>query len=816
MTSGTLRKGKWNVLAGVGLTSLSTLMLQVCLMRLFSVALWHHFAFMVVSIAFLGFSGSGTILMMFPGIKRLRQPAALSHLALGFSAATLAAYGFSNSIAFDPARIPWDRYQWLYLLCTYCVLAVPFIFAGLIPALVYTITPGTVNRFYAFDLAGAGTGCLAALFIYAAAGETGTIIVVCFIAGLASIAFQLPGWKLNALRAPWMLLLCFLLLTGPGFLELNISPYKALSVALRHPGARILETHHDLSARLDVIKSSAVRFFPGLSLEFEGSFPEQLGICLDGGHLAAVTRFTGNPDELKFTAYLPAALPYAVHERPHVLILEPLGGLDILTALYHGAEKITTTHSTPLFLNVMEGSLSEYSGQLYSKNVLAVEEEARVFFHRSEERFDLIQLPLTDSTGAGSSGLYGLSEEYSLTVEAFQSYLNALTAGGVLAVTRYLLPPPRHELRLAALAKTALEAIGVEHPHEHVAAIRSWGTFTLMVKKTPLASEEIKGIKDFCRRLHFDLIHYPGMQRSEANKYNRFPGPLYHDLVQKILGSGGDEGFFESHLFDVRPVTDDKPFFYHNFRADRLFELYRAVGHKWQLFLEGGYLVHVIFFQALVIALILVALPLTRGRVPGSLRFLVYFGLIGTAFMLTEICLVQKFILFLSRPAYAFSAVLFSVLLAAGLGSHASRKLLPRAEKDSVEAGVFGGRLLFLAGAPVAVFVYGLVLDRFLMTGIFLPLWLRYAIVFFVVLPVGFFMGMFFPVGIRVLSYGRSDAIPWAWSVNAGASVVASVMAVVIALSWGFTTVLFTAGLIYALALIALWMMARAGSGTGG
>ena len=805
--------------AGVGLTSLATLMLQVSLTRLFSVALWHHFAFMVVSIAFLGYGASGTFLMMVPRIKTLSLRPTLALLALGFSVTTLGAYWSSNIIPFDPARIIWDRYQWVYLLGYYGVLAIPFFFAGLILALVYTSKAEAINRLYACDLVGAGLGCVAIFSIYSFAGEAGTVVFVCLLSVFASLAFSTNGWKVNLVRGPWMLLLCVLVVMRPGFLSLNISPYKALKVALRYPDARTLETQWHPAARLDVIESRAVRFAPGLSLEFQGRLPEQLGLCLDGGHLNAVTRFTGNMDRLAFIEFLPASLPYAIGDPDHVLIIEPLGGLDILIARYHGAKNIVTTNTNPLVLRVMRNSLKDFSGKLYEDEATAVEEQARSFLLKTPKRFDVIQLPVTDSLGAVSSGLYGLSEDYTLTVEAFKAYINALTPKGLLTVSRYLLPPPRHEPRLVALAYAALEAIGVKNPERHIAAIRSWGTFTLLVKRSPFEPQEIGRIKGFCGRLRFDLVYYPEMQRAEANKYNRFPGPIYHDMIERILSPRTREAFFNAYLFDVRPVTDDRPFFYHNFRMDKVISLYRAVGNKWQLFLEGGYLIHLIFFQAVVISLVLITLPLKKAGLPPLSWFLSYFALIGIAFMLTEICLIQRFILFLAKPVYAFSAVLFSLLTASALGSYtisdfgfriADSSLLLRSDtkssfpkiqnpKSKIQNAL--SRFPVLVMTPVLLLAYAFLLDRLLMLAIAWPLWMRYGFAFLVILPLGFLMGMFFPTGVRTLSLYLESAIPWAWAVNASISVVGSVLAVLIAISFGFKTVLLLASLSYALAL---------------
>jgi hypothetical protein len=765
-------------------------MFQVALMRIFSVSLWHHLAFMVVSIAFLGYGASGTFLMLAPKTKALPVRRTSSALTFALSIAAFLSYWCSNRIPFDPARFMWDPYQWVYLLMYYGILAVPFFLAGLTLALVYTQRFRNVGRIYAWDLVGAGLGCLGTLWLHAQVGEAGAVVTVSVMAGMASLAFWAKGWKMNLARGVWLGLLCLFMAAKPGMVRLHISPYKASMVALRYPGARLLETRWDGASRLDIIESGGVRFAPGLSLEFQGRLPDQIGLCVDAGNLNAATQFTGDTEDLIFADFLPAALAYVVVEPRDVLVMEPMGGLDVLMAHYHGARNIMTTHASPLVLHAMKTSLGGFSGHLYEKYARPVQEQARSFLLRAPMAFDVIQLPLTDSQGAVSSGLYGLSEDYTLTVEAFKTYLGALKPGGILAVTQYLLPPPRHEIRLVGLAREALEAMGVSHPERHLGAIRSWGGFTLVVKKSPFEQEDIRRMKAFCRGRRFDLVYYPKMTRAEANRYNRFPRPLYYDMLQKVLTPDKREAFYKTYLFDVRPLTDDRPFFYHNFRLDKIVPLYRAAGNKWQLFLEGGYLVHLIFFQALVIGLVLIALPLKKAGRASSSWFLLYFGLIGIAFMLAEICLIQRFILFLARPAYAFSVVLFSVLFASALGSYYSRQFLRRP--------------VALVLSPAFILAYALWLDRLLGLAIGWPSWMRYGATFFLILPLGFMMGMFFPAGIRTLGLYFDGAVPWAWSVNGCASVAGAVLAAVLAVSYGFTMVLCLAALAYSLAVAVL------------
>jgi hypothetical protein len=316
-------------------------------------------------------------------------------------------------------------------------------------------------------------------------------------------------------------------------------------------------------------------------------------------------------------------------------------------------------------------------------------------------------------------------------------------------------------------------------------------------------------MKGFCSQHRFDLVYYPGMRDEEANQYNRFPDPLYYEMTQKILDPATREAFHDAYLFDVRPVTDDRPFFYHNFRIDKVVPLYRAVGDKWQMFLEGGYLVYLVFVQAVGICILLIALPLRKAGRPASSWFLAYFALIGIAFMLTEICLIQRFVLFLARPVYAFSAVLFSILVTSALGSYCSRKVFFPKDNREIPAKKSLCRIPVLVMTPVLLIVYALLLHSALTAAIVWPLWMRYGVTFLAILPLGFMMGMFFPMGVRVLSRRFEHAIPWAWAVNASVSVVGSVLAVLIALSAGFTTVLCVAAGAYGGAVVVLWRMMR-------
>jgi hypothetical protein len=382
------------------------------------------------------------------------------------------------------------------------------------------------------------------------------------------------------------------------------------------------------------------------------------------------------------------------------------------------------------------------------------------------------------------------------TVEAIEDILGHLKPGGILSITQYLLPPPRQEIRLVHLVLEALDSLGAPHPELHLAMFRSWGTFTLLLKQTSLSQEEIRRLVDFCEGERFDTVYFPGMSEAQANRYNRFPRPIYFEMVQNLLSQAGKERFVKEYLFDLRPVTDDNPYFFNFFRLDKIIPLYHALHNKWQPFVEGGYLVPVVLIESIVVSLFLILLPgLFRrwNHSPGSRGFrfsaLAYFALLGWGYMFVEIVLIQKLILFLDHPIYAMATVLFGLLTSSGLGSFFSQRLTPQRIKKSM---VF---VLFVIGFLVWGYLQliPLVVSRFLGLELAYREMLTLAFLF----PLGFFMGMPFPLGIRFLKQADAATIPWAWSANGCFSVMGAVLAVVLALGIGFSRVLLIAGTVY-------------------
>jgi hypothetical protein len=176
-------------------------------------------------------------------------------------------------------------------------------------------------------------------------------------------------------------------------------------------------------------------------------------------------------------------------------------------------------------------------------------------------------------------------------------------------------------------------------------------------------------------------------------------------------------------------------------------------------------------------------------------------------YILVEIAFIQRFVLFLGHPTYALTVVIFLLMLSSGAGSLFSRRWLPRTE---------------LAWMPLLLVIIALLgnvflLPRGLAAWVGLGFAYRLAICGILLIPLGFVMGMPFPTGLRALATvsipelpNREDnAVEWAWAMNAAASVLGSVLAMMIAIQFGLTVTLACGLVAYVLALALLPTLRR-------
>ncbi len=767
------------------LTSMASLAFQVLLTRIFSITLWYHFAFMVISIAMLGFASSGTLLALYPGLKRLDR---IGWYILCLGIAMPAGFLLANLVAFDPVRLAWEKLELLNILLTYLCLALPFFFSGLVIATAFSVESRRAELLYCADLTGAGTGSLGILLLMGfVPPEQGVLLISLLVIGASCLTGER---RVRIAALPTGSIIVGLLILHPHFIRPVISPYKGLESAMRYPGAEHLRTWNTAFARIDAFRSPAVRYAPGLSLRYQEPLPEQIGISIDGGEVNAVTA-VANPEKLAFLEHLPAAVPYALGLRREVLILDPRGGLPVLMARRFGAQHVATVESVHSLGEIIRDDLRETSGGFHGL-------ESRSGLGRSwlagrPRHFDLIDITLQ---GAEPSASFGIAEDYRFTVEAFKEYLKHLTGNGVLTFNLFIIPPPRTELRILATLATALEELGAPEPAVHLAAIRSWGTITILAKRSPLTLVEAAAVRNFAREKRFDLAWLAGMEAEESNVYVRTREADYYGSFRAILAPLERDAHLEGYLFDVSPVRDSAPFFSQYLKPDRISETYRTMGGKWQFFLEEGFILPVVLLQVFVVTVLLVTLPAMawfrdkQGISRDRLLYLSYFALLGLAYMFVEVALIQKLILPLEHPTLAVAIVLSSLLISSGIGSLLSHRYPFLARPDSIIILVMCIVLSAILLPPLSASVTSM------------PLPFRGTLLCILILIPGSLMGIPFPAGLKQLGQVDSALIPWAWAVNGAFSVLAPLLAVMIAMAAGFMAVLLLGAGTYLLAFL--------------
>ena len=791
----------WRVLFGIALSSAAVLMLEVVLTRVFAVAQFHHFAFVAVSLALLGFGAAGSFLYVWPRLGR-GGPGRWATLAALQAAATIGGYLAANRVPFDSFTLAWDRRQILYLAVVYLALATPFFFAG---ALVTVLLAGwdqprrvPVHRVYAASLAGAGLGAPLALAAIDHLGGEGAVVATAATAALAVPLLLAAGTsRRQALPAVVVLVTVTagMILAGPGSIELRLSPYKELSAALRYPGATLLSTGWTPASRVDHVESDGIRSLPGLSLTYRGIPPAQQGVTVDGDDLSPIPLI--EPEQADFVPYLLYALPYELKPGAEVAVLDAGGGLAVLTALASGAANVTAVEPDPLVAKAASASPS-----YRDPRVKVVVEEPRTFAERAKGSFDVVHLALDAPFRPVTSGAYSLAEDYTLTLEGMSAYLDGLRPGGILAVVRWLQTPPSEGMRAVALAGEAIRRRGGD-PASSVVALRGFSNLLVLVSPDGLRTDQLDRIRDFAERLRFDLVAFPGLDAEEANKFNLLPEDDYFRLASPLLAESRPTALYESYSFDITPPSDDHPFFHHYFTFEQTDEVLATLGRTWQPFGGAGYFVLVaLLLLSILAAGLLILGPLTTKvrRGPGMGWTAGYFGLLGLAFLLVEIPIFQRYILVLGRPTTALAVVLASVLVASGLGSLMSDRL-PWVRTAIVLSVVAALQPWLVAG----------VIERSLGA----PLWQRAALVAGSVLPVGFLMGTMFPKGIDHLETIAPKLVPWAWGINGAASVVAAIAAALAALSWGFTAVMLVGAACYAGATLMAMASTRVGASEG-
>ena len=790
-------------MGAVAVLSAAALGYEILLTRLFSIVQWHHFAFLVISVALLGFGASGTFLLVVGDRIRTGIEPFLSLCALGFGLAAPVSFVIAERVPFNVLDAPWSPGSLGWLLVIEVVLTIPFFFAATGIGRALMVSGSRLSRVYAADLAGAGIGAAASVgVLYLVPAER----ALDFVCGLGAVAGALAvgGSGQRARRRP-LLALCgvVIVLAGLGVTgELRISPFKPLPQALRITGAELAETRSGPLGLVSAVENRQVplRSAPGLSLLARAPVPEQVALFVDADGPLPIVHHDASSPPPAYLEDVTSALPYRLVERPRVLVLGAGGGTAVLQALGAGARSVDAVELQPGVVDMVRGRYREFSGGVYEHPSVSVHiGDPRAFVEASGEAYDLIQVI---ALGSGIAGLQALEARRLLTVESVRAALSRLSAGGVAAFTVRVRLPPRDGVRLLATVLDAMRAESIGSPGDHLAWIRSWSTSTLVVGRSPLSRSQVEAVRSFAHDRAFDRIHVPGIESGDVNRFNVLDRPYFHEAAKQLLGPRR-ETFLRGYKFDVRPSTDDRPYFSSFFRwshAPEVLGLSRQGGIG---LLDAGYLaLPAALVQAVAASAALILLPLlaVRGGRGGARRrpALAGFFCIGLAFLLIEIAFIGRFTVILGHPVHALVVVLAAFLLFAGAGSYLSGRGGPGASITGPVIGIAAIASVYALASPQLTAVLAGASPA-----------VKVAAAFALIAPLATLMGMPFPRALSRLNALDPSLLPWAWGINGCASVIGAVLATLVAIHHGHAAVMLWGALLYVLAAVFIGRMAR-------
>ncbi|MHC4756983.1 MAG: spermine/spermidine synthase domain-containing protein [Planctomycetota bacterium] len=489
------------------LISAAVLALELVLVRAFSVGHWHHFSYMVISTALLGFGAGGTFVTVFrkPLAKHFQE--ILWFLSAAFALAVPVVFRLSQMVPFEELELIWDSRQIVYLLACYVLYFVPFFFAGSFLALVFTVLAAEAHRLYFFNMAGSGIGVAVVVMLMYGNSPQFLLLLISGVGFAVAVILALRfsrGFMIVTLAACG---LCFVLFgrNEAAALKIRMSENKALVYYNALSGAETFATDYSPLGRLDCIKADGVRYFPGgFSLSYTGRVPQQVLIITDGDGISAVTRME-DVNDIQCCDYTTSAMAYHLVNRPQVCVIGPGGGWEVLCALTAGADKVTAVEMNRQVAELMRDKFGDFSGRLYQRDeVEVVLAEGRSFLQTTDKKFGVINISLLESFSAAAAGLYALNESHLYTVEAIKRALSRLTQDGVLCITRMIKDPPRDSIKMFATIVEALRKRGIAEPGRCIVMIRGLATATIAVSTTPFSDGQIKNVRDFAQKRMFD------------------------------------------------------------------------------------------------------------------------------------------------------------------------------------------------------------------------------------------------------------------------------------------------------------------------
>ncbi len=772
-------------LIAVGLTSGTLLMTELALTRIFSVVMYYHFAFLAISIALFGLSASG----VFVYVARRRLDGRPTDTLLARQSVIYAVFTLIALFALVRLRVGlnYSRENLVLMLTIYALAALPFFTGGLVITLAISRLTSRVNAVYASDLLGAAAGCLVLIPLLDRIGAPGVVLTAAALALTAAVLFAPAASRARFAGAGAGIMVVALAGQLSGVAVFDVVVTKG------HQGDTVLFSKWNSFSRIGVYERTHGDW--SLSPKYKGVLPDTRYMDIDSAASTPILHVEPGFANVQYLRYELTAMAYQL-QKPgfSALVIGPGGGRDLVSALVFGAGRVDGVEINPIIANdVMRGQFGEYSGGIYTQpRVHIAVDDGRSFVRRSPDKYDVIQASLVDTWAATAAGAYTLTENTLYTVEAFDDYLDHLTDAGMMTMTRWVIDG----LRLVSLAQAACESRGWD-VKSRLAIVQFDRVQTFMLKRNPFTADEIRALRETSDRLGFNILYAPQLPGEP-------PAPMPTEWVDgmetadypRLVLAADRQRFVDDYPHDLRPTTDDRPFFFHTTKLKDQFQV--AFG-KSMLFGNGlsALLTLMGISGSLVVLFVLGPLALVGvGSARRWFSWLLYFGALGAGFMLIEVSVLQRFVLLLGHPVYSLTVTLFSLLLGTGIGAAWSRRLddATLVRSTAVMLVVIAGIGLAVVGAATPLLAWAIPFSR--------PA--RIAIAVLTLAPIGVALGIPMPAGIRLLYSRAPQMVSWAWGINGALSVLGATLAIFIAMNWGFGVTLMTASGTYLIALIAL------------
>lgn len=769
---------------------------QLALMRCLLISKYHHFSFLIVSCALLGFGASGVVLSLArPWFERLSESLfRWGIVALAISLPICFRLGEMVPLSVFFSSDSFGTFGWWAVF--WLIHSIPFFLAGGLIGLALMTAGTRLHSVYAANLCGGAAGslgCIGLMWLFPANG----LVLPFSLSIIVGAVFLLKNKEQERQRIykavlvfSGIVLIAAQVVGADVLFPLAVDQYKSLAYVKRlvdQGSAEQKALRYGPRGRIELF--SGPSFHTLLSLSSTEPPPPMDLLLRDGFTIGSVLDIR-RPQDARFLDFTLSAIPYRLLKPNRILILGDAGGLYVWRARLSSATEVVWLYPDRNIAAILE---SHPSNVLNDSKLRVIIAEPRAFLDSTDLKFDIIHLAGLEGFAPGSVGIGGLREDYTATVEGFEQCLNALTSRGVACVIRGIQEPARDNIKIPATWIEAMERMGIDRPGNRILMARDELSMVTLAARYSFSLETVTAFREVCRNLSWDVEWFPGIEERETNRVHRIPGPQgssvswYHFAVKQLL-SNDRNAFYGTWIANIRPATDDRPFFHDFFRLASLSILRETFGPLWPTRSEMGFLLLVMtaVWTTFIAATLLPApiVSLVRGTEAAGVTELVtmgvFFAALGTGFMFLEMSFIQIFSRFLGEPILAAALVFGGLLLSAGLGSLAQPLVTER---------IPWGMRVPTAGIILLILVESAVLPRVSEAAAGLAQWLKTLLGLAFIVPLGFLMGMPFPWGLSAINRTIPGAVPLAWAINGFASVVATSAAVILAMTYGFSSI---------------------------